>query len=114
MKMNTPNNIDFSDCYMPEFGCYGKNDPGFDIENKLTEEWEISTFEKEMGKRKKLPDIETLAREFEALEKENNILNERLGIVENELLKRYPVGVHNLMFSHDVIDEIWDEEDDTL
>ena len=112
--MNTLNNIDFSDSYMPEFGSYGINDPGFDIENKLTEEWEISTFEKELDKRKKHPDTETLAKEFEALKKENKILNERLGIIENELLKRYPLGVHNLMFSHDVIDEIWDEEDDTL
>ena len=112
--MNSQNNIDFSDLYMPEFGCYGKNYPGFDIDYKLTEEWEISTFEKDLEINEKVPDTETLAKEFEALKKENKILNERLGIIENELSKGHPIGVQNLMFSHDIIDEIWDDDDDTL
>ncbi len=112
--MKAQNSIDFSDCYMPEFGYFGKNDPGFNLDSKLTKEWEIDTFESDVEKTKKVLDTETLAKEFEALKKENEILNERLGIIESKLSKRHLIGVQNLMFSHDVIDEIWDEEDDSL
>jgi len=56
----------------------------------------------------------TLAKEFQSLKKENSDLKNRLGKIEVELSKRHIVGIHNLILSHDVIDEIWDEEDDTL
>jgi hypothetical protein len=46
---------------------------------------------------------------------------ERIREMEAELIKtkevlskRHIVGVQNLMFSRDVIDEIWDKEDDTI
>ena len=74
--MKAQNSIDFSDCYMPEFGYFGKNDPGFNLDSKLTKEWEIDTFESDVEKTKKVLDTETLAKEFEALKKENEILNE--------------------------------------
>jgi hypothetical protein len=59
-------------------------------------------------------DTKTLAKEFQSLKKENTELKNRLGKIEVELSKRHIVGIHNLILSHDAIDEIWDEEDDTL
>lgn len=114
MKMNTPNNVDFSDYYMPEFGYHGKKDPDFDLGHKLTDEWEISSFRKDLKEIKNIPDTKILAQDFEVLKKENEILNERLAIIENKLSKGHLVGFQNLMFSHDVIDEIWDDDDDTI
>ncbi len=57
---------------------------------------------------------DSLAKEFQSLKKENKELKNRLGKIEVELSKRHIVGIHNLILSHDVIDEIWDEEDDTI
>lgn len=56
----------------------------------------------------------TLAKEFQSIKKENTELKNRLGKIEIELSKRHIKGINNLMISRDVIDEIWDEEDDTL
>lgn len=39
---------------------------------------------------------------------------DRLGKIEVELSKRHIVGINNLILSDDVIDEIWDEKDDTI
>ncbi|VVB88197.1 Uncharacterised protein [uncultured archaeon] len=41
-------------------------------------------------------------------------IENRLKNIEEMLSKRHIVGVQNLMLSRDVIDEIWDEEDDTI
>ena len=113
VKMITPNNVDVSDLYMPEFGLYGKIEPLSDPK-RFIEGWAKDVSEKERHRREMLFDTNFLAREFEDLKNENKILNERLEKIEEELSKTHLIGVHNLMFSHDVIDEIWDEEDDTL
>jgi hypothetical protein len=110
MKMIAPNDVGVSDLYMPEFGLYGKIDPLCD----LKEEWAKNVSEKERYKREMLFDANFLAKEFEDLKNENKILKERLEKIEEELSKTHIIGVHNLMFSRNVIDEIWDEEDDTL
>ncbi len=57
---------------------------------------------------------DTLKKEFQSLKKENTELKNRLGKIEVELSKRHIIGIHNLILSNDVIDEIWDEDDDTL
>ena len=111
--MVTPDDVDASDLYISEFGVYWKNDPLFDLK-RFTEGWVKDVSEKERHKREVLFDANFLAKEFEYLKNENKILNERLGKIEEELSKTHIIGVHNLMFSHNVIDEIWDEEDDTL
>lgn len=104
--------VSYSDgYYMPEFGLYGKNMPSSGFERKLEKEWEKSKTEIEQGS----VDTKTLAKQFESLKKENEKLQNRLVKIEKELIKRPVfVGVNNLMYSHDVIDEIWDEEDDSL
>ena len=106
--MRKPNNPQ-EDYYMPEFGLYGKNTPGSNL-FKLGKGWEKSTLEKETS----FNDTKILAEELKILKKENTELKNRLGKIEVELKKRHIVGIHNLILSHDVIDEIWDEEDDTL
>ena len=113
VKMVTLTDVDVSDRYMPEFGIYGKNDPLFDLK-RFTEGWVKNVSEKERCEREMLFDANFLAKEFEDLKNENKILNERLEKIEEELSKTHTIGVHNLMFSHNVIDEIWDEEDDIL
>jgi len=113
VKMIAPNNVDASDLYMPEFGLYGKIEPLSDLK-RLTEGWVKNVTEKERYKREMLFDAKFLAKEFKDIKNENKILKERLEKIEKELSKTHIVGVHNLMFSHNVIGEIWDEEDDTL
>lgn len=107
--MLKPNNRQ-EDYYMPEFGLYGKNTPGSNLYFKLEKGWEKSTLEKETS----FTDTKILAKEFKILKKENTDLKNRLGKIEVELKKRHIVGIRNLILSQDVIDEIWDEEDDTL
>lgn len=112
LTQNKSDDIYYSDdYYMPEFGLYGKNMPGLGFERKLEKEWKKSKTEIEQGS----VDTKTLAKQFESLKKENEKLQIRLVKIEKELTKRPVfVGVNNLMYSHDVIDEIWDEEDDSL
>lgn len=107
--MLRPNNR-LEDYYMPEFGSYGKNTPCSNLYSKLEKGWEESTLEKD----KSFIDTKTLAKEFQSLKKENTELKNRLGKIEVELSKRHIVGIHNLILSQDVINEIWDEDDDTL
>ena len=111
--MIAPNDVDVSDFYMPEFGLCGKNDPSFDLK-RFTEGWVKNVSKKERYEREMFFDADFLAKEVGDLKNENKILNERLEKIEEELSKTHIIGVHNLMFSHNVIDEIWDEEDDTL
>jgi len=111
--MITPNNVDVTDLYIPEFGLYGKIEPLSDLK-RLTEGWTKNVSEKERHKKEMLFDANFLAKEFEDLKNENKILTKRLEKIEEELSKTHLIGVHNLMFSHNVIDEIWAEEDDTL
>lgn len=103
-------NIRSEDYYMPEFGLYGKITPGSNLIFKFEKGWEEPKREKEPS----FIDTKTLAKEFQSLKKENKELKNRLGKIEVELSKRHIVGIHNLILSHDIIDEIWDEEDDTL
>lgn len=112
LTQNKSDDIYYSDdYYMPEFGLYGKNMPGLGFERKLEKEWKKSKTEIKQGS----VDTKTLAKQFESLKKENEKLQNRLVKIEKELTKRPVfVGVNNLMYSHDVIDEIWDEEDDSL
>lgn len=103
-------NIRPEDYYMPEFGLCGKITPGSNLNFKFEKGWENTTLEKESS----FIDTKALAKEFQSLKKENADLKNRLGKIEVELSKRHIVGIHNLILSQDVIDEIWDEEDDTL
>lgn len=50
---------------------------------------------------------EKLTQKFETIEG-------RLENIEKVLSKKHIVGIQNLILSDKVIDEIWDEEDDTL
>jgi hypothetical protein len=52
--------------------------------------------------------------ELQSLKKENTEIKNRLRKIETELSKRYVLGINNLISSRDVIDEIWDKEDDTI
>ncbi len=115
--MINPNNIgipNFSDCHMPEFGFYGKIKPSTDFTLNLKKVCQGFIIEKEQHKKGTFFDPIVLVKEFETLKKDNQFLKERIGKIENDLSKKSVEGVHNFIFSHSVINEIWDEEDDTL
>lgn len=96
------------DQWMPEFGILGKIEGDSSLKNKLKEDWG-----KPINNEQRL-DAKNFATGLENLTNENKELKTRLAKIENELSKRHIIGIQNLIFSHDVIDEIWDEEDDTL
>ena len=97
--------------YMPEFGLYETNIPSSCLEHPLEKEWEKTKIETQKG----LIDAKTLVDQFKVLVNENEALKKRIFKIEDELSgKNNFVGVNNLMFSHDIIDEIWDEDDDSL
>lgn len=116
-QMINPNNIgipNFSDCHMPELGLYGKIDPSTDFPRALKRVGQGFIIEKEQHKKGTSFDPIVLVKEFETLKKENKFLKARIGKIEDDLSKKSVEGVHNFILSHSAINEIWDEEDDTL
>ena len=111
MKMLKSTNSLFTfaeDQWMPEFGIFGKIGGDSTLKNEFEKDWE-----KPINKEQRL-DTKNFANELEKLTNANKELKNRLAKIENELAKKHSLGIQNLIFSHDVIDEIWDEEDDTL
>lgn len=97
------------DQWMPEFGILGKIEGDSSLKNIKKElDWG-----KPINTEQRL-DVKNFSTELEYLKKENRELKNRLSWIEDELSKMHLKGVQNLVFSHDVIDDIWDDEDDSL